>query len=345
MKFRTKLVGPCLISATAAIVGCAGPTQYSYQNVTVQLSAECSDCATIGQQYNPAYPMPSTTTGIAPAGSVLLMPPGGGQGGTTLFTAHVANAPANVTWTLYPTPNLAGITIYPTCSITPSSTTTSCVPTESSSQVGSIQVSSANTAYYVGPSGAPVYSGAALQQAQALGIPQGDILLVASVPADPNNPATVATASILVQMYGTAPGVYLTPKTPTTPSGLTSPVVTVARNTQFQFVGGAVNAPPCNGVGSTVTGGCTTSTGALPNFSTDNTVNWYTGPGPCVSGAPPATAVLGGSTVYGTISSTGLYTAPATIPTSTYGTAGQAAIYVQSHWSPSVTTCANIGIN
>jgi hypothetical protein len=342
MKLCSKIVAPCLISAAAAIVGCAGPTQYSYQNVNVQLSAECSDCATIGQQYNPAYPAPSTSSGIAPAGSVLLMP-NAGQGGTTTFTAHVTNAPANVTWTLYPTPNLEGVTLYPTCSITPSSTTTSCVPTESASKVGTITVASGNTAYF-GQNGLPVYTGAALQQAQSLGIPQGDVLLVASVPADPNNPATVATASQLIQIYGTTT-VYLTPRTPTNPSGLTNPVVTVARNAQFQFVGGAVGAPPCNGLGPLTSGGCGSGTGALSNFSTDNTVNWYTGPGSCGSGTPPATAVLGGSTVFGTITQTGLYTAPAAIPTSTYGTAGQAAIYVQSHLSPSVTACANVGIN
>ena len=343
MKLRSKIVAPCVLSAAAALVGCAGPTQYSYKNVSVQLSAECSDCATIGEHYNPAYPMPTPVTGIAPAGSVLLMP-NAGQGGTTTFTAHVTNAPANVTWTLYPTPNLAGITIYPTCTITPSSTTTSCVPTESSSQVGTINVASGNTAYF-GQNGVPVYSGAALQQAQAMGIPQGDVMIVASVPADPNNPTTVATASQLIQLYNTAPSVYLTPKTPTNPSGLTNPVVTVARNTQFQFVGGAVGAPPCNGPGPTNAGGCGSGTGALPNFSTDNTVNWYTGPGPCVSGVPPATAVLGGSTVFGTVTTTGLYTAPAAIPTSTYGTAGQAAVYVQSHLAPAQSACANVGIN
>ena len=343
MKFRTNFVVPCLIAAATALVGCAGPTQYSYQNVKVQLSAECSDCATIGQQYNPAYPMPSTTTGIAPAGSVLLMP-NAGQGGTTTFTAHVTNAPANVTWTLYPTPNLTGITVYPTCTITPSSTTPSCVPTENASQVGTLTAASGATAYFV-QNGVPVYSGAALQQAQSLGIPQGDVLLVASVPADPNNPANVATASQLVQIYNTAPSVYLTPRTPTNPSGLTNPVVTVARTKQFQFVGGAVGAPPCNGTGPTTSGGCGSGTGALPNFSTDNAVNWYTGPGPCVSGTPPATAVLGGSTLFGSISTTGLYTAPAAIPSSTYGTAGQAAVYIQSHLAPAVTACANIGIN
>lgn len=341
MKFCSKFVAPAFVSAAAFLAGCAGPTQYSYQNVTVRLSAQCSDCATIGQQYNPAYPIPSTPTGIAPAGSVLLMP-NAGQGGTTLFTATVANAPANVTWTLYPTPNLTGITIYPTCSITPSSTTTSCVPTEATSAVGTINVASGNTAYY-GQNGVPVYTGAALQQAQAMGIPQGDVLLVASVPADPNNPAAVATASQLIQVYNTAPSVYLIPRTPTNPSGLTNPVVTIPRNTQFQFVGGAVGAPPCNGLGPTTSGGCGSGAGALPNFSTDNAVNWYTGPGPCASGTPPATAVLGGSSVYGPISTTGLYTAPAAIPPSVYGS--QPAIYVQSHLAQSVTACANIAIN
>lgn len=344
MKLCLKFVALAVVFAAAgSLIGCAGPAQYSYQNVKVQLSAQCGDCATIGQQYNPAYPTPSTTTGIAPAGSVLLMP-NAGQGGTTLFTAYVTNAPANITWTLYPTPNLAGITIYPTCTITPSSTNTSCVPTESSSQVGTINVASGNTAYY-GQNGVPVYSGAALQQAQTMGIPQGDVLLVASVPADPNNPSNVATASQLIQLYNTTPTVYLSPKTPTTPAGLTNPVVTVAHSTQFQFVGGVVGAPPCNGTGPTSSGGCGSGAGALPNFTTDNAANWYTAPGPCVSGTPPATAVLGGSSVFGTISNTGLYTAPATIPTSAFGTAGQAAVYIQAHLAPSVTACANIGIN
>ena len=77
-----------------------------------------------------------------------------------------------------------------------------------------------------------------------MGIPQGDVLLQASVSNNPANPASVTTFSQLIQIYNT-PGTYLTPKSPTVPAGVTTPAVTVARNTSFAFYGGTVGAAPC----------------------------------------------------------------------------------------------------
>jgi hypothetical protein len=55
--------------------------------------------------------------------------------------------------------------------------------------------------------------------------------------------------------------------------------------------------------------------------STDNTVIWEVG-------ATSSTAIAGGNTTYGTISTTGVYTAPATIPPG-----GTACVVVAAHVS------------
>jgi hypothetical protein len=52
------------------------------------------------------------------------------------------------------------------------------------------------------------------------------------------------------------------------------------------------------------------ATGYQTINSIDNTVIWEVG-------ASPSTAVVGGNSTYGTISTSGLYTAPATIPSGT----------------------------
>jgi hypothetical protein len=142
-----------------------------------------------------------------------------------------------------------------------------------------------------------------------MGIPQGDILLTASVPSDPNNPSAVYTASQLIQVYGssTFPGssAYLSPNTPQTPTGLTNPVVTVARNASFQFTGGVVGTLPCGSATQCLING----TQYVTN-TTDNTAVWKVCPAPIAV----ATCVTGGNSTLGTITQNGLYTAPATIP-------------------------------
>jgi len=63
----------------------------------------------------------------------------------------------------------------------------------------------------------------------------------------PANPANVVTGTMLIQVINntSAPTPYLFPHTNTTPANITTPAVTVARNTSFQFLGGVVGALPC----------------------------------------------------------------------------------------------------
>ena len=112
----------------------------------------------------------------------------------------------------------------------------------------------------------------------------------------------------MIQIYGSSfPGStpYLTPHTPTTPTGLTNPVVTVARNTSYQFYGGVVNTGPCTSAAQCLING----TQYVTN-TTDNKAIWEVCPAPITI----ATCVNGGNTTLGTITQSGLYTAPATIP-------------------------------
>ena len=327
MKLCFKIVA-LLITAVAvySVIGCSGPAGFSYQNVSISLSVECGDCGA-GIIYNPAYPAPAVVGQPAPPGSVVDQP-NSGQGGIFLFTAHVTNAPANVTWALYPSPNLTNPTP-PTGTSTPVG--------ESTPQVGNITIASGNTAYY-SQNGVPVYTGAALQQAQALGIPQGMVLLTASVPSDPNDPSKVATASQLIQIYNPTlpygpPSAYLNPRTPTNPAGLTNPVVFVPRTTSFQFYGGMVGAAPCSTAAICLIAGVQN-----PLNTVDNTAIWEVGPSPfSLATAAPCTTV-GAACPYGTISSTGLYTAPATPP------AVNPVVVIISHVVPTVSAFAYVGV-
>jgi hypothetical protein len=325
MKFSLKILAIAIIAvSTYSLIGCAAPASFSYQNIAITFAATCSDCPAI--TYNPALPQPPNP------GSALLMP-NNGQGGTSFITATVTNAPGNnITWTVYPTPNLGDITIAPTCQ----TTSTPCQPSESGG-LGTINVSSGNTIVYSVP-GPPIYGGAALVQANAMGIPQGDVLLVASIPSDPNNPSAVYTSSQLLQVYagGTFPGPptpYLTPHTPTTPAGLTNPVVTVARNTTFQFYGGVVGANPC-----TSTAQCLINGTQYPLNTTDNKPIWEVCPAPFAI----ATCVIGGNATLGTITQAGLYTAPAAIPSPL------PVVLVTSEAAPTITNAGNyayVGVN
>jgi hypothetical protein len=323
MKLCLKILAIVIIAAsTYSIIGCAAPASFSYQNVAITLSVQCADCPAI--TYNPAQPS-------------VLLEPNSGQGGVYLFTAQVTNAPANITWNVYPTPNLSEPGVLPT-GTAPTGTTGG--PAEFNPAVGTVSAASGNTAYFT-QNGVPVYTGASLLQAQALGIPQGDTLLVASVPSDPNNPSAVATASVLIQHFNGStvqgpPSVFLTPRTPLTPAGLVNPVVTVshlAPNNTFQFVGGVVGAAPC----LTVTT-CTIQGTLYPTNTTDNTPVWEVGPAPfSLSTAIPCTVPA--TCPYGTISSTGLYTAPTVIP------ATQPVVVLVSHLVPTVNAFAYVAVN
>ena len=338
MKLGFKILALATIAATTySMVSCSAPQSFSYQNIAITLSVQCGDCPT--PAYNPLFPAPAVSGQPAPPGSVVLEP-NTGQGGTYLFTANVTNAPANITWTLYPTPNLGTPNPPPTGTSTPVG--------ESGSSVGTLQVASGNTVYYADAS-PPVYSGAALQQAQSgagvpqglcmsvtMCIPQGMVLLVASVPSDPNNPSATVSAGQFIQIFGGSnaqgpPSVYLTPSTPTTPAGLTNPVATVTHGGgTYQFVGGVVGAAPC----ITATA-CAAIGPNIPLNYTDNAPIWEVGPSPYSL----TTAVPGGDATYGTISPTGLYTAPATVPPV------QPVVILVSHLVPTVSKYAYVGVN
>ncbi|MDP9051131.1 MAG: hypothetical protein M3O31_10515, partial [Acidobacteriota bacterium] len=205
MKLCFKILAIAVIAvSTYSLIGCAAPASFSYNNISAAISASCSDCENSGIVviYNPAYPVPTAPGSPAPPGSVFYMPAGGNgsQGGAVVLTLSVKNAPATgITWAIYPQPNLGSITSPPTGTTYPVG--------ESCSDVGTLSATSGATALYFTPNGncarPPNYTGAALLQAQALGIPQGDVLVVASIPADPANPSNVVTVSQLIQVLTT----------------------------------------------------------------------------------------------------------------------------------------------
>jgi hypothetical protein len=335
MKLSSKILAIAITAAaTCSLIGCGAPSGFSYQNVSIAITASCYDCTT-PVTYNPAQPGVLNMTNSS-------------EGSTIILSANVTNAPQQVTWQIYPLPNLTEIGTLPTGTATPVG--------ESTDSVGTIDTQSGNIAYYTNSGSVPVYSGAALQQAQtmqytisyttttvvngvstvttvnqpAVGIPQGDVLLAASTPNNPTNPSQTFTAYLLIQIYNSTgtPSVYLSPKTPTTPS-LTDSVAFVAHNGgTFQFYGGAVGAGLC--VTST---GCVSNGTQVPLYGTDNAALWEVG-------TSTATAVIGGNSTVGTISSTGLYTAPATIPAS----GAQVVVLVAAHALPTITAVAYLTI-
>jgi len=342
MKLCLKILAIAIVATfTYSLIGCAAPASFTYSNVGITLTQFCSDCGTITNgteaEWDPNQP-----------GVILL--PNGGEGEVITLTAHVTNAPPNITWQVYPTNNL-GIPNPPA-----SGSGTPVGESSIAGNTGYLVVTSGNTAIY-SCGQIPIYSGAELVQAQNMqytityttlslpgngvpteetinkqvtGIPMGYTLVSASVPNNPDNPSSVSTAYQLFENYNensTTPTLYLTPHTPTSPSGLTTSVVTIPHGTTYQFFGGAAGAQPCIAPG----GGATCING-LPNFSTDDTVIWEVG-------ATTATAVQGGSALYGTISSTGLYSAPATVP------ATQPVVVMASHAVPNSTMYAYITVN
>ena len=76
----------------------------------------------------------------------------------------------------------------------------------------------------------------------------------------------------------------------------------------------------------------------------DNSSVWEVGPAPYSL----ATAIPGGNSLYGTITQQGVYTAPATIPTTTNSFTtinGEVVVIVTSHLVPTVATYAYVAIN
>ena len=343
MKLCLKILAIAIVATfTYSLIGCAAPASFTYSNVGIVLTQSCSDCGTISTN--------GTTAAWDPNQPGVILLPNGGEGEVIDLTATVTNAPSNLTWQVYPTNNL-GIPNPPA-----SGSSTPVGESSIAGNTGYLVVTSGNTAIY-SCGQIPIYSGAELVQAQNMqytitytteslpgngvptlitntkqmtGIPMGYTLVGVSVPNNPDNPSSVTSAYQLFENYNEnspTPTLYLTPHTPTTPSGLTTSVLTVPHGTSYQSFGGVAGAPPC-----IAPGGGTTCINGLPAGSTDDTAIWEVG-------ATTATAVQGGSTVYGTISSTGLYTAPASVP------ATQPVVVMASHQTPNSTMYAYITVN
>jgi len=353
MKLCLKIFVVAIVAAfTYSLIGCAAPTGFSYQNVSISLNEYCTyTCSQV--TYDPNQP------GVWEIAQI-----------EYFFTATAYNAPANFTWALYPTENLSEPG-YPTCTgsgCTPGET--SAGPTDGYFNAG--PNNSGNTVIYW-PTNAPVFSGAALLQAQNFqynisytqqsmtvsgnpylktitvpetGIPMGDILLAVSVPSSANNPSQNYTYYQLMEITGSGPSPYLIPSDPTNPSGLTNSVVSIPRSTitvgsvagvtsTFQFLGGAVGGSPC-GSASTC---ATQATGLQAINSIDNTVIWEVGgstSSACISGT------AGCPSYYGTITSSGLYTAPPVSPTGSFPFT--AVVTLAPHLALSTTKTAYITV-
>ena len=241
MKLCLKIFAIATIAAfTYSLIGCAAPAGFSYQNISITLNQFCTyTCSSV--TYDPNTIPPLSTGNNQYAWEIA-------SGTYYFFTANVVNAPANFTWALYPTENL----------IEPADTT--------GNGTGEASAGATDGAFYVGPDGTgptviyippspPIFSGAALQQAQNFqyttsytretlsvngvpslqtitaaqtGIPMGDILLAVSVPSNPVGPTQNYTYYQLMEITGGL-NTFLIPSTPTNPSGLTTPAVTVPR--------------------------------------------------------------------------------------------------------------------
>ena len=350
MKLCLKIFAIATIAAfTYSLIGCAAPAGFSYQNISITLNQFCTySCSSVSYDPNTIPPLSTNTYYAWEINS----------GTDYFFTANVVNAPANFTWALYPTENLTQPNPYPTGSGTPVGEASS-GPTDGSFYVG--PNNSGPTVLYL-PPGTPIFSGAALQQAENFqyttsyteesvsvngvpslttitashtGIPMGYILLAVSVPSNPAVPSQNYTYYQLMEIIG-GRTLYLIPSTPTNPSGLTTPAVTVPRGTSFQFYGGGAGNGGCGTAAS-----CATQAPGYQNMgSIDNTVIWTVGSSAstnCISGTPTCTSV------YGTVSNTGLYTAPSVSPTGIFPFT--AVVIIESNTLLTTTKSAYITVN
>ena len=355
MKLCLKLFVVALVAAfTYSLIGCAAPTGFSYQNVGITLQEFCTyTCTQV--TYDPNLQLPAVSSLNIPAVPYVWQI----NATNYYFTATAQNAVPNFTWALYPTENLTEPNPYPTGGSATSIGEASPGPTDGYFNAG--PGNTGNTVLYYTPS-APIYTGAALAQAESFkytvsgttqflspqgvpsiitntasmtGIPQGNVLLAVSVPSSATNPAQTYTYYQLMELT-TGIRSYLIPSTPTNPSGLTTPVVTVPRGTTFQFYGGAVGAGACGTVAS-----CSLqAVGYQTLNSVDDTVLWEVGSSTstaCVNGT------TGCQTTYGTISTSGLYTAPINSPTGSFPFT--AVVVLAPHLALSSTQTAYITVN
>jgi hypothetical protein len=374
MKLCLKILAIAVIATTTnSLIGCAGPSvATATPNPVLSLTVTCSDCETYGIQFAPTNNMgqtiPVPTSNSSPLQAVqsqvtstVIPQPNGvlspimlvdnqGQGGTfQLFAAVNGVAASNVTWTVYPTPVSPA---EPNAGTGLTCTGSGCAPGEISAPYGQINVQSNSGATYswaaggatvTGATGVPYYAGTALEEANAMGIPQGDVMIyvTAQNPNDPSNPADLISTTLLLQIVNlqsgkAIPNPFLAQQTPTNLTGVTTTsVATVPRNGTFLFYGGTLGNGPCESA---------SACGANPLFYTDNTSIWEIGA--LASGKLPtvlSTCTTAGSACpEGTIVQappgtpgypyTAIYTAPATIP------ANQPCIYVVPNAVPTTTT-------
>ena len=358
MKLCLKILAIAAVAAsTYPLISCAGPSGFSYQNISINLVAQCTDCP-VGITFNPAYPVPMvaatppatglvaaqgySTSPTIPVGAVITQD-NQGEGGVIELLAAVTNAPTtSVYWSILPTPNLGSVQTYPTGGNPPGGSGSSVG--SFSAPAGSSTTAQGATAYYSQPGGPPVYGGAALLQAEANGIAPGEVMIVAGVPTDPSVAPSSCTLGApncvfrtqLIQVYNQTsasvggPAVFLSPKTPTVPAGLTTSVATVPRNTTFQFYGGVVGTAPC-----TTTANCVIQGTTYPLYWLDDSAIWEVGSSTSTAAPCTVTAIC----PYGTISSTGLYTAPPQIPST------QPVVVIAAHALPTTTAAAYITVN
>jgi hypothetical protein len=279
MKLCSKLLAVAILFSSMSLISCAGPSSFSYQNVTMSLTASpiCNGCFA---PYGFFYPTnPAGAGGITGA---VEMPVGGGLGGCVQLFVSVTNAPLNPTWTILP----AG------------------------SNVGTLPDPAPGTNFYCMAGGAPVYSGAQLAAAKAAGIVdsngnvvQGTTEVMVTNPVSPTNPSQVVSASLffafsLIGGGGSGPptGVGIGFSGLAVPSNIYVPL-----GGTFQFAGyvtGINGYNPC-------TGGAGAGTSGLPAYAVSYMVNGIVG------GAGT------GAGQYGIISPSGLYTAPKAYPSAT----------------------------
>lgn len=284
MKLCSKLLAIAIICSATALISCAGPSSFSYQKVTMTLtySPWCACFAPVGNLYSINPPGAGGITGA------IEIPPGGGEGGCDQLIATVNNAPLNPTWAILPAGTNTG-------------TLSDAAPGGSN--------------FYCGPNSAAVYTGAELAAARAAGIVdsngnvvQGTTEILVTNPADPTNPANVVSASVFYQFSAIGGGGAGPPTgVAVGMSGLTLPAnVTVPLGGTYQFAGyvtGVGGFNPCTGGTGTGSGPATATN--VPAFAVTYEVN----------------GVVGGAGVgtgqFGTISPSGLYTAPTNYPSST----------------------------
>jgi hypothetical protein len=197
MKLRNKILAVAAIASTCAMISCAGPSSFSYQNVVVTVSNIALGFAG-GFANNMASP--GTVTGAFEVGASV-------SADCIQINVNVINAPANPTWTLVPGPAES--------------------LTSTGSNVGNLNdnvpgvsaatITGQTSVFFCAPSSVPTYANDQLIQAQGVitpqtpnGLPQGNIEIQVTNPADPNNPSDVAIG----RLFGTITGEVVAITTP-----------------------------------------------------------------------------------------------------------------------------------